>query len=347
MCSARGSGLVLLVSIAAVVLAVPAYAGTWEPPVPGCVILTGYGAACVSGVHRGVDLQAQGGTEVSAPAGGLVSFAGAVPADGGGTCGAVTIELADGLRVSLLPLDEVFVRAGDALEPGEVVGTLAAAGDDSVAEPHVHLSLRQGDAYLDPSGMLPEPETEGDATAPMSPEPSPPADDQISPTPGTSGADAAADAASSGDMLTFSTIGEGVPSVVGVTSTSGVRSGQMAPGLTIAASEPGIPVLDAAVSGSGVAGQMAVPVPASIARPSVAPIVSRTGCSRCVPVGADVPVVSDLVSIYPRARSAARLLVPLRAPASLASVSCAFAAFSVAVLRMASRTHPLMATTRR
>ena len=346
MCAARGSRLVLLVSIAAVVLAVPAYAGTWEPPVPGCVVLTGYGAACVSGVHRGVDLQAQGGTEVSAPAGGLVSFAGAVPADGGGTCGAVTIELADGLRVSLLPLDEVFVRVGDALEPGEVVGTLAAAGDDSVAEPHVHLSLRQGDAYLDPSGMLPEPETEGDAAAPMSPEPSPPADDETGPIASAPGADAATDALSSAGTPTLS-IGDGVSSAAGVTSTPGELSDQMAPGLTAAASGPGIPVLDAAVSGSGVAGQMAVPTPASIAGPSVAPIVSRTGCSRCVPVGADVPVVSDLVSIYPRARSAARLLVPLRAPASLASVSCAFAAFSVAVLRMASRTHPLMATTRR
>lgn len=140
---------------ALVCVAAPAYGAGWVAPVPGCEIVTAYGAVYNGKVHRGVDLKASAGTDVRTPAAGRVAFAGRVPADGGGTCGAVTVELADGLRVSLLPLSEVFVAEGDALAAGEVVGTVAGAGDDSTAVAHVHLGVRRGDTYLDPTGLLP------------------------------------------------------------------------------------------------------------------------------------------------------------------------------------------------
>lgn len=155
-------------TLAAVAVQSPAYAGEWAAPVAGCRIVFAYGAQYAGKTHRGVDLDACAGGDVMAPAAGTVSFAGQVPADGGGTCGAVTVELPDGLRVSLLPLQEVLVSAGDRVAEAEVVGTLAASGDDSTAAPHLHLGARRGTQYVDPTALLPplaaaEPEPEPDA----------------------------------------------------------------------------------------------------------------------------------------------------------------------------------------
>lgn len=132
----------------------------WSAPVDGCRIVLSFGAQYAGKTHSGVDLAADTGADVRSPADGIVTFAGAVPADGGGTCGAVTVELADGLRVSLLPLAEVFVSAGDRVSAADAVGTLAAAGDDSSGASHLHLGARRGSAYVDPTGFLPAAEAE-------------------------------------------------------------------------------------------------------------------------------------------------------------------------------------------
>lgn len=131
------------------------FAAEWCMPVDGASIYTPFGASCVGGVHRGVDLAAPASSPVRAPVAGRVLFAGPVPADDGGTCGAVTIEIAEGIRVSLLPLEALHVSAGDTVHAGEVVGRLAPAGDDSMSAPHLHVGLREGDAYRDPAPMLP------------------------------------------------------------------------------------------------------------------------------------------------------------------------------------------------
>jgi len=146
--------LSLAVMLVACAQATPSVAAEWHAPVEGCVELLGYGAAYAAGTHRGVDLAAGEGATVVAPAAGTVTFAGSVPADGGGTCGAITIEIADGLRVSLMPLEEMFVGEGAAIGAGDELGSLALRGDDSSAQAHLHLSLRRGDAYLDPSGLM-------------------------------------------------------------------------------------------------------------------------------------------------------------------------------------------------
>ncbi len=105
-------------------------------------------------VHRGVDLSAEPGVPILAAFGGRVSFAGRVPADGGGTRGAVTIEFGDGLRITCLPLDDVRVSSGQHVEAGAVLGMLAATGDGSSPVPHLHVSIRRADAYLDPMVYL-------------------------------------------------------------------------------------------------------------------------------------------------------------------------------------------------
>jgi len=157
------------VLILAVTTVSPAVAGeAWSAPVDGCRIALPFGERYAGKTHHGVDLAADAGADVRAPSSGVVTFAGTVPADGGGTCGALTVELADGLRVSLLPLAEVFVEAGDRVSAAEAVGVLAAAGDDSCGAAHLHLGARRGTAYVDPTGFLPvavvdTPETTGEA----------------------------------------------------------------------------------------------------------------------------------------------------------------------------------------
>jgi len=149
----------ITLAVLALAATTPARAtGGWTSPVDGAEIITPYAAVYAGKTHRGVDIAAAAGSAVGAPADGQVVFAGRVPADGGGTCGAVTIELADGLRVSCLPLAEVFVGQGVRVSASEAVGILAASGDDSSPEPHLHLGLRRGDEYLDPTGLLPDSE---------------------------------------------------------------------------------------------------------------------------------------------------------------------------------------------
>ncbi|MHB1016544.1 MAG: murein hydrolase activator EnvC family protein [Coriobacteriia bacterium] len=143
-----------IVSLLLVVTGQSAWAAEWSLPVSGAAISLRFGAEYPGGVHRGIDLSADAGAEVQAPAAGRVAFAGTVPADGGGTCNAVTIETADGHKISLLPLESVHVRAGASVCAGDMVGRLSASGDDSTGSPHLHLSLRQGDRYIDPAPML-------------------------------------------------------------------------------------------------------------------------------------------------------------------------------------------------
>ena len=124
---------------------------------PGGVLLAfgaRYEASGESRTHSGVDLAGRTGERVSAPVGGKVTFAGRIPGVDGGSLLACTIEAADGSRVTLMPLESVEARCGDAVEAGEGVGTLAASGDGSSARTHLHLSLRRGTLYVDPAPLL-------------------------------------------------------------------------------------------------------------------------------------------------------------------------------------------------
>jgi len=148
-----------------------------SPVASGGVVLLGFGAAyesdaLASSTHRGVDVAASPGARVFAPCAGQVTFAGRVPAVGGGTCGAVSIATDQG-SLTLLPVDSVTVSRGAQLATGDAIGTLAAAGDASSPTAHVHVGLRRGDLYVDPAGALAAPEPKPDAPAPAEPQPSP------------------------------------------------------------------------------------------------------------------------------------------------------------------------------
>lgn len=121
-------------------------------------VTLGFGASYVSvsgesRTHRGLDLIATAGERVPAPSSGTVSFVGSVPGASGGTVRAVTIDGPFG-KVSLMPFDQVDVKKGQSVSVGDSVGLLASSGDYSAATPHLHLGLRAGELYLDPSVLL-------------------------------------------------------------------------------------------------------------------------------------------------------------------------------------------------
>ncbi|MBI5231853.1 MAG: M23 family metallopeptidase [Coriobacteriales bacterium] len=125
-------------------------------------------------VHRGVDIAGSAGERVATPVNGTVRFAGLVPAEDG-RVGAVTVEQGDGTRVTLMPLDEMRVTRGVTVSTGDGVGTLSADGDLSTSSPHVHVSLRRGETYLDPMTVLASPPSANSSDArssARSPEPS-------------------------------------------------------------------------------------------------------------------------------------------------------------------------------
>jgi murein DD-endopeptidase MepM/ murein hydrolase activator NlpD len=97
--------------------------------------------------HRGIDIAAEPGARVRAPADGTVSFAGVVV-----DRPVVSIRHADGLVSSVEPVVP-SVSAGDAVVAGQVIGTLA---DQPRHEPDggLHLGARLHGEYVDPALLL-------------------------------------------------------------------------------------------------------------------------------------------------------------------------------------------------
>ena len=125
-------------------------AATWTWPVVGPVVVpfdppdSPYGAG-----HRGIDIAAAMGTEVVAPADGVVTFAGPV----GGRL-FVTIDHGGGVRSTASFLTSVTVRRDDLVTAGEPVGT-TGGGHAGSPTPVLHFSVRRDDVYEDPLGYLP------------------------------------------------------------------------------------------------------------------------------------------------------------------------------------------------
>ena len=133
-------------------------AGAWTWPVAGPVLqgfTFDHAHPYAGGQHRGIDIGATvPGATVLAPAAGVVTFAGGVPASGT----SLTIETADGLSVTLTHLGSVAVARNDVVAEGAVVGSVGPSGTAEVSGPYVHLGIRttaDDQGYLDPLGLLP------------------------------------------------------------------------------------------------------------------------------------------------------------------------------------------------
>src|SRR3954470_19503622 len=131
---------VLFVAVLAALLVAPV-ARAWTWPVGGPVLQPfSFDPAHLyaAGEHRGVDIGADAGEAVLAPAGGTVTFSGTVPGSGR----ALTITTADGLAVTLTHLGSIEVGAGTAVDEGQPVAAIGTSGDPEVGGPYLHLGIR-------------------------------------------------------------------------------------------------------------------------------------------------------------------------------------------------------------
>lgn len=129
-----------------------------------------------SSIHSGVDIAADEGDSILAIEAGTVTFSGSVPGAGGGTVVAVTVQTASGDRWSYMPFSGALVATGDTVDAGAAIGTLSGRGDGSSGASHVHVGLRRGDRYVDPTAFLvasATPATEPDPAVSECPETSP------------------------------------------------------------------------------------------------------------------------------------------------------------------------------
>ncbi len=120
--------------------------------------LLGFGATYTtvdggSATHRGVDVVCAAGDEVQAPAEGSVTFVGRVPASSGGSMLALSVQTDVG-TVTLMPMRTVSVTEGQRVVSGEPLGAAEGEGDASSSRPHLHVGLKSGGLYLDPSPLI-------------------------------------------------------------------------------------------------------------------------------------------------------------------------------------------------
>lgn len=95
--------------------------------------------------HSGMDIAAAQGTPVTAPAGGLVTFA---DADLYLTGGTVLLDHGHGVSSNFLHLSRIDVKVGDRIAQGQVIGAVGKTGRAS--GPHLHWGLNWFTVRLDP-----------------------------------------------------------------------------------------------------------------------------------------------------------------------------------------------------
>lgn len=105
----------------------------------------------------GTDYACAYGTPLVAPADGVISVVDNNP--GGAEGRRLSIDLADGRRVSFIHLSRIYGKVGDRVYGGHFVCESGASGfgDDWYYDPHVHVSLwdRPGMAYADTTDFEP------------------------------------------------------------------------------------------------------------------------------------------------------------------------------------------------
>jgi len=100
--------------------------------------------------HFGIDVAAQTGTPVRAPAGGRVTLAHPGMFFSGGT---LIIDHGLGLSSSFLHLNQILVHVGEQVAPGQKIATVGATG--RVTGPHLDWRINWFDQRLDPALLVP------------------------------------------------------------------------------------------------------------------------------------------------------------------------------------------------
>ncbi len=127
----------------------PAFAlksGSWSWPLAGAqTVIKNYQAPAhhYSAGHRGIDLPAELGTAVFAPADGVVRFAGTV-------VDREVFSLDHGTYISTYEPLHTHLNPGETVRRGEMIGTVSAG-------PHctcLHMGAKNGEYYLSPLALL-------------------------------------------------------------------------------------------------------------------------------------------------------------------------------------------------
>ena len=131
----------------------PGFAGGFMMPVEG--VITGvYGSQRYyngdpSRPHYGIDIAVASGTDIVAPAGGVVTLANDDMFWEGGL---IFIDHGQGFTSAFLHLSGVDVAVGDVVERGQVIGQVGAGGRSTGA--HLDWRIKWHDRYIDPGETL-------------------------------------------------------------------------------------------------------------------------------------------------------------------------------------------------
>jgi murein DD-endopeptidase MepM/ murein hydrolase activator NlpD len=122
--------------------------GRFPWPVHGR-ILANYGSANGGTRNEGINIAAPLGTPVRSIDGGTVAYVGNEVKGYGNL---VLVKHANGWISAYAHLDDVMVKKGDTVSPGDVIGKVGDTG--GVGEPQLHFELRRGKKPVDPKEFL-------------------------------------------------------------------------------------------------------------------------------------------------------------------------------------------------
>jgi murein DD-endopeptidase MepM/ murein hydrolase activator NlpD len=117
-------------------------------PVRGHV-LAGYGVSGTGSHNDGINIAAPRGAPVAAVDGGTVAYAGNELRGYGNL---VLIKHPNGWITAYAHCEELLVKRGDTVSPGQVIAKVGATG--GVSEPQLHFELRRGKHAVDPREFL-------------------------------------------------------------------------------------------------------------------------------------------------------------------------------------------------
>ncbi len=124
------------------------HGGHFPWPVRGRV-LAGYGVTASGSHNDGINIAAPRGTPVTAVDGGIVAYAGNELRGYGNL---VLIKHASGWITAYAHCEELLVKRGDTVSPGQAIAKVGATG--GVSEPQLHFELRRGKHAVDPREFL-------------------------------------------------------------------------------------------------------------------------------------------------------------------------------------------------